>query len=199
LSDALDLWHSERRDEIHLSRDIASAALRRTSTEVAAANLHLASFVRVCCAEFQAFCADLFEEAIVAVKSELAPKVRTELVDFLVNQLSNQTNLSRGNPNSINLISDFGRLNVDVRKRRLVTVGPATEADITTIDTELLACRNELAHGGGRLDTITVGAGRRRVTLTRVNSWYQALDRTARTIDTVVAEDLTTPLGGLPW
>jgi len=199
VSDALTLWDTDRKQQIALAQQLAHSMARGTSADPALTDLHLTTYIMVCCSEFQAFCSDLFKESSQAIYSLLAPQLSGELTDVLISQLNSQTALARGNPNLNNLISDYGRLGVNVRKSRLVRVGPATNADVTALDEELLAVRNELAHGNGRVGGIAVGSTGRTVTLTKVNEWLRALNRLARTIDRVVADDLTAPLGARPW
>lgn len=118
---------------------------------------------------------------------------------MLVSQLTWQTKLSRGNPNMRNLIEDFDRLGINVRKAALGATGPATIADTRVLDDELLDARNQLLHGEVRMGALLVGTPAAAVNEHRVNRWVQTLDRMADTLDSVVSRDLTAPLGARPW
>jgi hypothetical protein len=200
LSKALTKWRGDRCDQVSLAETTAASAARGTPAEVAVADLHLASYVRVCCAEYQAFCVNLYSDAVEALLVPVrAMHVRQELIDVMVSGLTSQTALGRGNPSSGNLSTDFDRLDINVRRNHLARTGPATLDDIDVIDKELLVCRNQLAHGVARLADIQIGTSVRSVTLARATAWFQALDRLASTMDTVVTDDLTAPLGARPW
>jgi len=160
----------------------------------------------VCCSEFQAFCADLYDEAVDKIREYFdaptpagTPRVRAEMRLLLVRALLSQTLLSKGNPKLGNLVADFDRLGVNVRNGALVALGPATATDLSALDDELLATRNKILHGEVRMDSVQVGNPPRHVRESHVNVWVKSLDRIADTLDRVVARDLTAPLGARPW
>lgn len=92
MSTALVTWHGDRRSQIYLARNVAHTAPRRSPAEKTTADLALASYLRVCCSEFQAFCAALFDEAVEAVRVHLnqagrsgQPRVSPAMSAVLVN------------------------------------------------------------------------------------------------------------------
>lgn len=113
--------------------------------------------------------------------------------------MTSQTKLGTGNPNLRNLIADFDRLGINVRKSALTAAGPATAADLRALDDELLEARNQVVHGEVRMDTLTIGNPPKGVREARITRWVQSLDRIADTLDHLVAADLTAPLGARPW
>lgn len=196
-SSALGAWQTDRRPEVDLARTLAVSPPSGSSAQ-AVANILLASYIRVAVAEFQAFCAELYSEGVETVGRGLN-RSGQGLRRLVVKQLVAQTALARGNPSLENLRRDFARLGADLRQARLVSQGPAAEADFVQLG-QLLAARNELAHGDERYPTVaSSGAERGLVTVETVDEWLVALDRIARTVDTVVAEDLAAPLGARPW
>lgn len=58
VSHALDEWEVDRKAEIRLARELAGKSPSELPAQ-SAANILLASYIRVCVAEFQAFCAAL--------------------------------------------------------------------------------------------------------------------------------------------
>lgn len=199
VSHALDEWEVDRKAEIRLARELAVKSPAELPAQ-SASNILLASYIRVCVAEFQAFCAALYGEAVESVRTVLDRAVSPALRDQLVNQLHTQTALARGNPTHDNLRRDFDRLGPDLRKRRLVAVGPATDADLAVLDDHLMKVRNDLVHGGERFPSVESADGESHlVTIADVDDWLRALDRIARTMDSVVGENLSRPLGRRPW
>lgn len=205
-SAALARWAGDRRAEIERARTAARLAPRRTPDEQATADLALASYLRVCCSEFQAFCADLFDDALEQLRRYLksaapngTPRVGDAMTDLLLTTLGAQRRLSSGNPTLNNLASDFDRLGVSLRGDALVRSGPATGADLQALDKELLVTRNQIMHGEARMGSVAVGLPPRRIGESQIDRWRASLGRIAITLDRVVASDLTTPLGSRPW
>lgn len=89
-SQALELWETDRHAEIWLARTLAVQP-QTGPTAQAAANILLASYVRVTVAEFQAFCATMYREAVAAIGRELRASVSAEMHDLVVSQLTSQT------------------------------------------------------------------------------------------------------------
>lgn len=78
--------------------------------------------------------------------------------------------------------------------------GPVRADDLTALDDQLMKVRNDLAHGDERYPSVESGqAAGEIVTVAVVDEWLVALDRIASPVDTVVAVDLSRPLGGRPW
>ncbi len=85
VSHALDEWEVDRKAEIRLARELAVKSPPELPAQ-SAANILLASYIRVCVAEFQAFCAALYGEAVESVRTVLDRAVSPALRDQLVNR-----------------------------------------------------------------------------------------------------------------
>lgn len=130
MSDALTTWRSERHSEILAARTTAESVAGQTPEEVIAGQA-LSNYLLVATAEFQGFCSDLYDEAVSAVIDHLRALVgiRQEMVSIVWQALTQDTRLSKGNPNHPNLKADFSRLKVDVREPALVRAGPTQAGD----------------------------------------------------------------------
>ena len=206
MSAALTEWTIDRRVHIQFARSITQAFSRSNAAQTDEGDLALASYLRVCCSEFQAFCSALYLEAVEAIRTHLndpdasgRPRVPAAMSAVLVNTFTYQTKLSRGNPNMANLIADFDRLGVNLRRAVIIAMGLVSADDIKALDEELLDARNQLLHGEVRMGSLRAGRPPQVVGEDRINLWVQSLDRLADTLDRAVTRDLSAPLGSTPW
>lgn len=189
------------------ARQVTATAARGTKDQIAVADLGLENYLRVVCSEFQGFCADLNGEVLTVIDRTLsaplpdgADRVRPEVVLLITSGLTENTRLSRGNPNWDNLTSDFARFGVNLRSKRLKAAGLVTQQQLDELDLELLVARNRVMHGKQRIANVLVGKPTAtHVALSRIDGWRQTLDHLAGTLDSVIADDLTAPFGARPW
>jgi hypothetical protein len=142
--------------------------------------------------QFQGFCRDLHEEAMDHL---LATSVLPPLQILVRMNIQFGRKMDRGNPNSGNLGSDFGRLGLNFwpqldahrvqnRHRRILLE-------------ELNEWRNAIAHqdfAGAMLKS-----GRVTLHLAQVQSWRKACDGLARSFDEVLRIHLHSLIGTYPW
>jgi hypothetical protein len=206
LSAALLRWNGDRLAEVDRARRLSASAPRGTRHEIAVADLHLVAYLAVCCAEFQAFSSELYQNSVGVIATCLAsddssgrPRTRSPVGLTLINSLVAQTRLDAGNPTTSNLIKDFDRLSINLRAPVLHTRGPATARYCRVLDVEILATRNALFRGAGRLADLTTGSPPSPVNLRRIDDWVGTLQRMATTMDGVVGHDLGAAVVGPAW
>jgi hypothetical protein len=141
---------------------------------------------------FQAFCRNLHTECVDHL---VAPVVSIDLRVMYHFSLVLNRKLDRGNPNSGNIGSDFGRLD-PLFWPSIDTHRPQNTARRTLLD-ELNEWRNAIAHQV--FAPAMLRGGRPTLPLAQVQTWRRACEGLARSIDQVMRAPILAKTGTAPW
>jgi hypothetical protein len=142
--------------------------------------------------QFQAFCRNLHYECVVQL---VAPVPSPDLRVMYRSSLVLNRRLDRGNPNSGNIGSDFGRLDlqfwpsVDAHR-------PQNPARRALLD-ELNEWRNAIAHQDFAPGMLR--GGQPPLQLAQVQGWRRACNSLARSFDEVMRAHILAKTGTVPW
>lgn len=187
---ALHTWTTEARsalDEIlaaHRAVGGSAPGRRYATREINHAYAVLLS------SRFQRFCRDLHTEAIELLAGAVSSPT---IADLLRARMLEARKLDRGNPNSGNLGSDFGRLGIALWQE--VSAMDARNGRRRELLGDLTAWRNAVAHQDFTSTTLRP----KRLGLQDVNRWRTALDALARSFDLAVSDHLLSLVGTRPW
>lgn len=148
------------------------------------------AYVVLLCGQFQAFCRALHDECVGLFVDGITPTSRRDILDTWMRE---GRKLDRGNPNSGNIGSDFGRFGVKFW------------ADVRGLDTrnedrqdrleQLNLWRNAVAHQ----DFTQSASGGSTVRLEQVRDWRSACEQLAGAFDEVMRRHFHFVFGSSPW
>ena len=145
---------------------------------------NLRGYVMALSAHFQGFCRDLNTEAAGIIAS----KVRTSLQLLIQEQFTAHRKLDRGNPNLLNIKTDFMRFGFKVELDR----DPANVPRLMHLS-DMNKWRNVAAHQGTVLPTGIP------LNLPTIQSWVVSSDGLATSLDDIVYNHLRKILKRTPW
>jgi hypothetical protein len=190
-SRALRNWQTRSRkvlDEVEAAHAVVGGG--RAARSFARQQINQA-YVVLLSSQFQRFCRDLHSDAADFLASQVS---YAPLAPVLKASLSLGRRLDSGNPNPLNIGSDFSRFGIDVwalaRQRDARTVRRREKLET------LNRWRNAVAHQDFR--NISLG-GRETVRFGEVREWRAACDGLAVDFDGVLRVYLKTLSGALPW
>ncbi|ORW09450.1 hypothetical protein AWC16_16695 [Mycolicibacter longobardus] len=165
---------------------------KRRGRQYATEHLNLALFVRLA-AEFQGFCRDLHDDAVLAIIADLDGVVGVDLHQQLLrSSLTRGRKLDTGNAGPGNIGNDFSFLSMtfwpDVNLRYPVK-GPKWNKMLANLND----VRNAVAHSDSA--KLAVVRERQPLTLRTFRSWRRSLNDTAAGFDTVVSAYLQNVTG----
>ena len=187
---SLNRWRTLRADRLE-QVEVGHTAVGGTGRGARYAREQLnRSYCVLLAAEFQGFCRDLHDEAVVAMVAHLPPSFRV----IVAREFARGRQLDRGNASPSTLGSDFTRLGFECWQE-FDTAEPRGPTLRRRLE-EMNVWRNAIAHSD--FDPRRLG-GRMLLTIARVRRWRRALNRVARVLDRVVADHIQQTTGVRPW
>jgi hypothetical protein len=191
-SSSLQRWFAERAAAL-ADLENAHRSVRGSGTGARSAAQQInQAYTMLLSAQFQAFCRDIHSECADWLVTPVADPV---LQEMLWDNLVFGRRLDRGNPNSGNIGSDFGRLGLEFWPR-VDAHRPENPARRAALD-ELSTWRNAIAHQD--FSASMLRAGRPNLTLAQVRFWRKACDGLTRSFDDVLRDHLRVLTGSAPW
>jgi hypothetical protein len=190
-SRSLQRWQGERSaalDEIEAAHGKVGGKGRGRRHETQQLNQ---AYALLLSSQFQGFCRDLHSEAVDRIVSfvQTTPQITVTLRE----QFTTARKLDRGNPNSGNIGSDFGRLGFAFWAQ-VKALGAHNAKRLKQLDA-LNEWRNAIAHHD--FDPTTLGSTTLR--LAQVRAWRTNCSSLARAFDEVVAAHLASLVRSPPW
>ncbi|MEB3068838.1 hypothetical protein [[Mycobacterium] vasticus] len=190
---ALERWRSERCAALDSLEAVHERVTeRRRGRQYATEHLNLALFARLA-AEFQGFCRDLHDDAVLMIVADLDGVAGADIHRQLLRAaLTRSRKLDRGNASPGNIGNDFGYLGMafwsDVRQR-YSTKGPRWN----TILESLNVVRNAAAHSDAA--KLAEMRSRHPLTLRTFRAWRRALNDAASGFEAVASAYLADETG----
>ena len=183
-TDALYRWRNERCAALDSLESVhARVTEKKRGRQYATEHLNMALFVRLA-AEFQGFCRDLHEDAVLAIVGDLDDVMGVETQRVLLREsMTRGRKLDTGNASPGNIGNDFSYIGMafwqDIRQR-YPTKGPKWNITLERLN----EARNAIAHSNAA--KLTEVRSRQPLTLRTFRAWRGSLNDAASGFDTVL-------------